>query len=207
MPTTSMSLDMERENQCDGTVVRGAKASSKSEHVLGALASDFEQLYALVHRYLSHRFFDPELAEELTAQTFHNAAVSISRFRGDVSQIRFWLLRVATNLANTHHRRNRLRHLLRGDVARATAMTRAADSSSDSADEPRVARVRSVLLSMRPKYQTVVVLRYYTQMSFAEIAAVTGLRQEAVRARLSRAIKEMRQRLGLGEAGDVASDH
>ena len=207
MPTTSMSLDMGRENHRGGTMFRGSKASSKGEHLLGALASDFEQLYALVHRYLLHRFFDPELAEELTAQTLHNAAVSINRFRGDASQIRFWLLRVATNLANTHHRRNRLRRLLRPDVARATAMTRAADSSSDSADESRVARVRSAVLSLRPKYQTVVVLRYYTQMSFPEIAAVTGLKQDAVRSRLSRAVKEMRQRLGLGEAGDVASDH
>ena len=178
-----------------GVSGRVPKASSSGNESLEVLASDFEQLHALVYRYLLHRFFDPELAEELTAQTFYNAAVYISRLRGDIRQLRVWLLRTATNLANTHYRRNRLRQFVLCQLARVTAKAREPRLVSDSPDGHRSARVRGVLLALRPKYQTVVVLRYYAQMSFADIADVLGCRQDAARARLSRAIREMRQRL------------
>ena len=88
-----------------GGLDREQRASSSGTRGLEVLARDFEQLHALVYRYLLHRFFDPELAEELTAQTFYNAAVRISRRPGSVRQVRAWLLRAATNQANTHCRR------------------------------------------------------------------------------------------------------
>jgi RNA polymerase sigma-70 factor (ECF subfamily) len=179
-----------------------AEASSSANKALEVLAAEFEQLHALVYRYLLHRFFDPELAEELTAQTFYNAAVHISRLRGDIRQVRVWLLRAATNLANTHYRRNRLRQFFLHQLARVPPRTTGPQPVSDSPRERRSARVRGALLALRPKYQTVVVLRYYAQMSFADIAEVLGCREDAARARLSRAIQEMRQRLGDGGSDD-----
>ena len=183
-------------NPEDGVLGRAPKASSSGNKALEVLASDFEQLHALVYRYLLHRFFDHELAEELTAQTFYKAAVYTSQLKGDIRQVRVWLLRAATNIANTHYRRNRLRQLFLRQLARVTPNAKEPQPVSDSTDGQRAARVRGVLLALRPKYQTVVVLRYYAQMSFTDIADVLGCREDAVRARLSRAIKEMRQRLG-----------
>jgi RNA polymerase sigma-70 factor (ECF subfamily) len=58
------------------------------------------------------------------------------------------------------------------------------------------ARIRAALLALRPKYQAVVALRYYSQLSVPEISEVLGCRQDAVRTRLSRAMKAMRDRLG-----------
>jgi len=166
-------------------------------NALAAFSGEFDRLYVAVYRYLLHRLFDAELAEELTAQTFYQAARFIPRMNGDVGALRIWLLRVATNVANTHYRRRRLRNLVlhRLSVQKPTAT--GLESPADSTTGQRLARVRAVLLALRPKYQTVVVLRYYAQMSFADIAAVVGCREAAVRARLSRAIREMRQRLDL----------
>jgi RNA polymerase sigma factor (sigma-70 family) len=184
---------------CGGTRPKSAFGGTAIE----TLAADFDRLHATVYRYLLHRFFDPELAEELTAQTFYNAAVYISRLDSDIRQIRVWLLRAATNLANTHYRRQRLRRLFLGRLARENPATTEPESASNPTDGKRRAHVRGVLLALRPKYQTVVVLRYYVQMSFAEIAAVLGCREDAARARLSRAIREMRQRLGSREVCDA----
>lgn len=196
MSTIATSCKVVREDPNVEVVGRVPEAESAADNALGVLAAEFEQLHALVYRYLLHRFFDPELAEELTAQTFYNAAVFTSRLGTEVRQIRVWLLRAATNLANTHYRRNRLRQFFLRQLARVTPTTTDPQSASDSPHGHRLARVRGVLLALRPKYQTVVVLRYYAQMSFADIAAVLGCREDAVRARLSRAIKEMRERLG-----------
>ena len=164
---------------------------------LELLVSDFDRFYAVVHRYLLHRLFDIELAEELTAETFYRAATRPGRFPEDPGHARAWLLRTATNLANTHYRKKRLYRLLRADLAsaRPTVAERSADPYADQGENP--IRVRAVLTALRPKYQAVVVLRYYTQLSILEISEVLGCRQDAVRTRLSRALKNMREELGI----------
>ncbi len=199
------SCGEDQRNPEDGVLGRAREASSSGNKALEVLASDFEQLHALVYRYLLHRFFDRELAEELTAQTFYKAAVYTSRMKGDIRQARVWLLRTATNLANTHYRRSRLRQLFLRQLARVTPSATEPRPVSDSLDGQRPARVRGALLALRPKYQTVVVLRYYAQMSFADIAEVLDCREDAVRARLSRAIKEMRHRLDSGGSCDSSN--
>jgi RNA polymerase sigma-70 factor (ECF subfamily) len=167
------------------------------------LATEFDHFYSVVHRYLVHRFFDAELAEELTAQTFYKAATAIRRVGTDRRRLQAWLLRVATNIANTHYRRRRLRQLLDHRLSRLRPTEAKPESAADSDHGTRLERVRAALLALRPKHQAVVVLRYYTQLTHQEIADVLGCRPDAARARLSRALKELRERLG----DPTASDH
>lgn len=44
--------------------------------------------------------------------------------------------------------------------------------------------------------RTAVVLRYYEQLEYAEIAALTGVRESSVRSRVSRGIAALRQEMG-----------
>jgi RNA polymerase sigma-70 factor (ECF subfamily) len=163
---------------------------------LALLASDFGRYYQVVHRYLVHRLFDRELAEELTAATFYRAVAAGRRFPAEPRHMQRWLLRTATNLANTHHRRRRRRMLLlRRFPYTGPAATR--DGRGAASDRrPDADRVRAALMMLRPKYQAVVVLRFYSQLSIPDIALVLGCRPAAVRTRLSRAMKSMRDRLG-----------
>lgn len=118
---------------------------------------------------------------------------------------RAWLLRTATNLANTHYRKKRLYRFLRADLAKArpTVGERPADSRADQNENS--AHVRAALMALRPKYQAVVVLRYYTQLSVREISEVLGCRQDAVRTRLSCALKNMRGELGIDQSNQDTS--
>ena len=165
---------------------------------LGLLASEFERCYAVVYRYLLHRVFDPELAEELTAETFYRAAASIHRLPPDARGVQMWLLRTATNVGNSHHRRMRLRRLLLRRFGTTKPTVTELESASDSTGGQRPARVRAAVQGLRPKYQAVVALRYFSGMSFEEIASIVGCQPDAVRARLSRALKELRERLACG---------
>jgi RNA polymerase sigma-70 factor (ECF subfamily) len=62
-------------------------------------------------------------------------------------------------------------------------------------DETQCAAVRRALTALPARYQTVVVLRYYSMLSFEEIAAVVNCRPEAVRKRLSRGLAKLREKL------------
>jgi RNA polymerase sigma factor (sigma-70 family) len=179
------------------------QAQRSSAGPVAVLASDFARYYAVVHRYLLHRLFDPELAEELTAATFYKAVTTSRRIPDDPGHVQRWLLRTATNLANTHFRRQRRHQLLlrRFPYTRPKLMEPQAPDEAGEARDP--SRVRAALLALRPRDQAVVVLRYYSQLSSREIAEVLGCRPDAVRTRLSRALKALRERLG-GRPSDQA---
>lgn len=159
------------------------------------LEAQFDQFYTIVYRYLLHRLFDRELAEELTAETFFKALRSARTVHSREREMQMWLLRIATNLANSHYRKVRLRHLLFGRLSGIIRQTSAPDPAGEPNDDRRV-RMRAVLRTLPPKYQTVLTLRYYQQMSFEEIAATIGCREVTVRSRLSRAVRQLRERLG-----------
>ncbi len=107
-----------------------------------------------------------------------------------------WLLRIATNVANGHYRKQRWRRLLLARWLTWRAGTlRSPASLTEPGAESRAARVRAAVAALPPNEQGVVVLRYYSQLGYDEIAEILGCRPEAVRTRLSRAIKRLRQRL------------
>jgi RNA polymerase sigma-70 factor, ECF subfamily len=188
MDTTAMGHDADL----------SAEASVPSrEGALGLLESHFERFYKRVYAYLVHRLFDRELAEELTAEAFCRAASHHRRLYGNERQIEAWLLRTATRLADSHHRRRRLHHLLLGRFAHARPAAVTEDPAAGGDADGASTQVQQVLRGLPPGQQSVIVLRYYMQMSVEEMAVVLNCRPEAARVRLSRAIKEMRRRLGI----------
>jgi RNA polymerase sigma-70 factor, ECF subfamily len=190
--TTSVRCDMLSARPVGSEADGVPEARPAQRNGLALLGAEFDRLYGLVYRFLLHRVFDRELAEELTAQTFYKSAAGLARLGDDIQHVQAWVLRVAMHTANTHYRRQRLRQIFLGRFARSRSV------SAEPADPQRMDRVRAALLALPPKHQSVVVLRYYVQLSFDDIAAVLGCRPDAARARLSRALRELRQRLGLG---------
>ena len=202
MLTTVASCDQLQVNRESYVAGRIPEALSGGESALSMLAPEFERLHAVVFRYLMHCFFDPELAEELTARTFYLAARAVRRLPMDDDQLRFWLLRTATNVANTHLRRTRVRQFVLRQLGRLRPMATKTESAFETEDDHRVVVIRGAVQALRPKLQAVVVMRYYSHMSFAEIASVLHCRENAVRTRLSRAVKEMRLRLNALSSDD-----
>lgn len=168
---------------------------SECNGTLRLLTSQFERLYAMVLTYLVHRLFDHELAEELTAETFYRAARSVRRLSADEKQIRLWLLRTATNLANTHYRKTRLHRRLLHRFSRTLSETTEPDAPHETVKRRRMARIRQVVQALPVKNQTVVTLRYYMRMSFDDMAVVLGCRPDAAQKRLSRAVDDLRRRV------------
>jgi RNA polymerase sigma-70 factor (ECF subfamily) len=158
------------------------------------LDAEFDTYYGIVFRYLVHRVFDRELAEELTAETFFQAARAAPRITPERHAVQLWLLRVATNAANSHQRKHRWRQVLLGRWAYGAGACVAALSDVDGSSEGP--RVRAALEMLSPADQAVVALRYYGQSSFEDMAEILGCRPCVVRQRLSRALDRLRKRLG-----------
>ena len=51
--------------------------------------------------------------------------------------------------------------------------------------------VREAVFKLKPKYQTVIALRYFEGKSLKEISAITGRREGTVRSQMHRAIEQL----------------
>ena len=111
-----------------------------------------------------------------------------------------YVRRMIVNGHTSTWRRFRRRELLVGDVP-ADGLFAPVPDASESADEHR--RLWSACLRLSEKQRTAVVLRFYEQLEYAEIADLTGLREPSVRARVSRGLAALRKDLG----EDLGEDH
>ena len=159
----------------------------------------FAQLYLAhydnVFRYCVRRLFDGHAAEDVTSTVFFKVMHHLDSFDGSETDFRSWLLRIATNAVNDYLRDAKRRTELIQKVV--THARRESDFVIDIDDEQieRKALLKEALLSLKPKYQTVITLRFFENMKLTEIAACLGKKPSTVRSWLSRAAAKLRKKL------------
>lgn len=124
-------------------------------------------------------------AEDVMQDVFLRLLTKAPVFRDD-DHAKAWLLRVAVNRA-----RDLLRAARRQNVPLEMA-------ENVSAPEQPAGETLQAVLALPPKLRLVVHLFYYEELSVKEIAAALGISQGAVKARLSRARKQLRASLTEG---------
>jgi len=114
------------------------------------------------------------------------------RFEGTDKQFRNWLYRIATNAVNHHLRRmTRRNRLLRAACERANSQTADCEESAE-----KLALLKDALLALKPRYQTIVTLRFFENMKLIEIAELLGSSPGTVRSQLARALVKLRAKMG-----------
>jgi RNA polymerase sigma-70 factor (ECF subfamily) len=177
---------------------------SESEHtgLIQRACSDpdaFAKLYLLhyqdVFNYCYRRLFDRHSAEDVTSTVFFKVMRKLESFDGGTSDFRSWLLRIATNAVNDHLRGVKRRADV---VKKAVINTREKSAFAIDCDTElleKKALLKQALLSLKPKYQTVITLRFFENMKLNEIAACLGKKPSTVRSWLQRANAKLRKKL------------
>jgi RNA polymerase sigma-70 factor (ECF subfamily) len=139
---------------------------------------------------------DIDDAEDAAQDVFVMAHRAMGSFRGDGSP-RAWLLRIATRecwrIAAARRRRRTLDTTL--DPALTTPGGQPPDPASLVIDEERRARVRRAVEALPEPYREVVSLRYFGEVSIADIAVLTRRPTGTVKAQLHRAVERLRRDL------------
>lgn len=177
---------------------------NESEHtnLIQRACSDpdaFAELYLLHYRdvfyYCVRRLFDRQNAEDVTSTVFFKVMNKLDSFDGRATDFRSWLFRIATNAVNDHLRSAKRRADV---VEKAVINTRAKSVFVIDCDEElleKKALLKQAILSLKPKYQTVITLRFFENMKLTEIAACLGKKPSTVRSRLQRANVKLRKKL------------
>jgi RNA polymerase sigma-70 factor (sigma-E family) len=128
-------------------------------------------------------------AEDLLQTAFAKLYLSWDRIR-DREALDGYVRRIMVNENNSLWRRAWKRREHATDTMPETATV-------DVYDDGMGGALWSFVQTLPPKQRSVVVLRYYEQLEYDEIAALTGVREGTVRSRVSRGIAVLRE--GWGE--------
>jgi len=161
--------------------------------------------------YLYRLLGDESEAEEFAQETFVKAYVHAEKYR-TVARFSTWLYTIATNLV-----RNRMRNLKRRP---ATVSLWAADASGEDSGKWMDLRddsqrpdfnleqktlkeaIQQAIEKIPGKYRPAFVLREINDLSYEEIAAVTGLKLGTVRSRINRGRMHFRKMVAPLVSGD-----
>jgi RNA polymerase sigma factor (sigma-70 family) len=178
-----------------------AEVIARSVHEPAAFRVVFDRHFADVHRYLHHRL-GHDAADDLAAETFVRAFAARGRFRpGESDAARAWLFTIATNLMRDEARRGQRRVLALGRLA---AEPVAAQAELLAERDPALA---AALAALRPEEREAVLLLAWGELSYEEIAQVTGVRPGTVRSRLNRARARLQAALAPEALEEVACEH
>ena len=151
-----------------------------------ALAGLYERYYATMVWVAYSVLLDRGLAEDAAQQAF---ATACAKLRGLRSPDRFgpWLTTICRNAAQDMARARR-----RDAALRKTAVTEeSVQAASDGFDRA----VKDAVDGLPPMYREVVVLHYYSDMSYAQIESALGISGDKIKGRLARARKQIQVRL------------
>lgn len=158
------------------------------------IADLYRTFFKAIFGYCAYRLFGKNLAEDATSSVFLRLAEEYPKLRGrSKTDIRNWLYGTAGNvvaryLADAQRQKAALSELAR---EREGASARPFEDS-EKLDWPVL---YEAIRKLKPRDQEVIALRYFQGFETSVIAKMTGTRHVAVRVRLSRAVKKLRQEL------------
>ena len=138
-------------------------------------------------------------AEDLVQETFTLAYRSIGSYRGE-GPIGGWLTRIATRQALRRLGQRREHEPIESDE-RGPLLVSPTDPLADAISAERQRAVRRAVASLPEPYREVVALRFFGELSLAEVAASTGRPIGTVKTHLHRGLGRLRESLqGLAAA-------
>ena len=153
--------------------------------------------------YLIRMTGDKQQAEDLFQETFKRAHEKSDTIRG--TGFKSWLYKVATNVAYDGFRKDRLveSHRQQLDYLSRNGETLDSPAAVDDSSNPsvltakaeQVEQVRRAIDSLPEKQKATLVLAYYQQLSYSEVAVALNCSVGTVKTQMYRAIRTLAQKL------------
>ncbi len=154
--------------------------------------------------YLCHMTGNRDQAEDLFQETFKRVHEKAHTFRGE--GFKSWLFTIATRVTIDSVRRRRKRVAIslnqecdcdekNGPQLAAVADENALDPADQIVRQEQKEQVRRAIESLPTGQRAALVLAYYQQLSYREVAEVLGCSVGAVKTQMSRALATLAQRL------------
>lgn len=168
-----------------------ARLAAQNDHAAFTLL--YQRTVKPIYAYCYSRVGNQQEAEDLTTQTFMAALKQIGSYRGEGSVIA-WLLGIAYHKVSDWQRTRRI----------LTPLT-TIENRPDPAPQPdelsfqrwQRATLEQALHTLTPERAEAITLRFFGELNIAEVAAVMGKQEAAVKMLIHRGLQELRTRFGV----------
>jgi len=163
-----------------------ARARSGDEQAFETLV---ERHQRMIYTAAARMLRDHDAADEATQRTFVQAFERLGTFRGEAS-FGTWLQRIAMNECRDLLRERRRLVDLESVPERELA-------TAPASDDPRLrARLRRLVADLPPRQRSVLSLRVFADLPFAEIARAEGITENSAKVSFHHAVRRLQQWLG-----------
>jgi len=152
----------------------------------------YERYLPRLYRYMLTRMGSREDAADLTQLVFTRAFAGLAGYRSNRAPFPAWLFRIARNAAADAHRRRRAT-VSWGGLPEALIAMDGTEPEAIAEKRDRLTRLRSLLERLDPAKRELLALRFASELSVREIAAVLGKSEAAVKKQLTRTITTLKE--------------
>jgi RNA polymerase sigma-70 factor (ECF subfamily) len=198
----------------DETALRGGGAVMAAERQVSAIMDEdrglsfaevTERYYRRIYNLICYQVGDQDEAADLTQETFIKAYRAFHAFKGE-SRVSTWLWRIALNMCKSSYRKRARRESImpvsldaevtteEGEVSREVPDWSICPESILQRQELR-AQVQRAIQSLPEPYRVAIILCDIEGCSYQEIADITQISVQAVKSRIHRGRRMLRQKL------------
>jgi len=158
----------------------------------------FAELYELyvdrIYNYIYYRVSNVHDAEDLTSRTFYRALSHLQTYEDRGIPLSAWLYRIAHNLvANWHRDRGRRPVVALDELVLKNRDSECPEDVAESQDSRRF--LREGMRKLDPARQELLVLKFSQGLSNAEIGAIMGRSEGAIKSLYHRTLLALRKEL------------
>lgn len=178
----------------DPIITQWVKASIQGDQdAFAEIVYTFQDaVYNLCYRMLSDHVEAEDAAQEAFLKAYHH----LDRY-DETRPFKTWLLSIASNHCIDRLRKRRMTWVSIDEPTPATLALSSSDPQPEQAALHNEAsrQMQALLDELEPDYRAAVVLRYWYDYSYTEIADITGSTESAIKSRLYRARQLLAEKL------------
>ncbi|MEA3440008.1 MAG: sigma-70 family RNA polymerase sigma factor [Chloroflexota bacterium] len=160
-----------------------------------AFAAIYDHYFPSIYNYVRYRVVDADITDDLTAQVFEKALVSLNGYHPERGSFAVWLFTISRNVVNDHLRAKRRRRWLSLDILSGKANTVSLPEETIMQNETRYELLQA-MTRLSDRERDLLALKFVAGLRNGRIAELTGLSQSNVGVILYRAIRRLRVELG-----------
>ena len=151
----------------------------------------FGELYDLyansVYSFVFYRVSNKQTTEDLTSDVFIKALEAMSRFDPSRASFRTWLYQIARNRVIDYYRT----HKPTDDLELAATFPAASEVVADLETAKEREFFRKLLGELSPEQRDLVIMRVCDELSYKEIAEITGQNENNLKVQFGRVVKRL----------------
>lgn len=155
----------------------------KSDDIYIMIENNNKRLYRLAYTFVNNR----EDALDIVQESVYKAIVSYDKLKNP-EFFNTWLYRITINCANDFLRKSQ-----RIDYTNIDFLESIMAYSHNNRDE--ILDVQKALANLEPKYKTVVIMKFFRDMTFSDIALTLDISNNTVKSRLYRGLRKLKMDL------------